>query len=68
MAKQSSYILKVPITKKVFPRLVRNGHLFSYPQNYHVRDFLVIQWLKFCNPNAGGLVSIPSQGPRSHML
>ena len=29
---------------------------------------LVIQWLKLCAPNVGGLGSIPSQGTRSHML
>ena len=29
---------------------------------------LVIQWLRFCGPNAGSLGSIPGQGTRSHML
>ena len=28
---------------------------------------LVIQWLRFSSPNAGGQGSIPSQGTRSHM-
>ena len=28
---------------------------------------LVVQWLRFCNPNAGVLGSIPGQGTRSHM-
>ena len=29
---------------------------------------LVIQWLMFCPPNAGGLGWIPGQKTRSHML
>ena len=28
---------------------------------------LVVQWLRLCAPNAGGLVSIPGQGTRSHL-
>ena len=28
---------------------------------------LVVQWLRLCTPNAGGLGSIPGQGARSHM-
>ena len=27
----------------------------------------MVQWLKLCSPNAGGLGSIPGQGTRSHM-
>ena len=30
--------------------------------------FLVIQWLRLCTPNAGGLGSISGQGTRSHVL
>jgi len=30
-------------------------------------DSLVIQWLRFHTPNAGGLCSIPGQGTKSHM-
>ena len=29
---------------------------------------LVVQWLKLCTPNAGGLGLIPAQGNRFHML
>ena len=29
---------------------------------------LVVQWLRLCTPNAGGLGSIPGGGTRSHML
>ena len=29
---------------------------------------LVVQWLRLCAPNAGGLGSIPGQGPRFHRL
>ena len=29
---------------------------------------LVVQWLRFCAPNAGGLGLIPGQGTRFHML
>ena len=28
---------------------------------------LVVQWLRLCAPNAGGLGSNPGQGTRSHM-
>ena len=28
---------------------------------------LVVQWLRLCAPNAGGLGLIPGQGARSHM-
>ena len=28
---------------------------------------LVVQWLRLCAPNSGGLGSIPGQGARSHM-
>ena len=28
---------------------------------------LVVQWLRLCPPNAGGLGSIPGQGTRCHM-
>ena len=27
---------------------------------------LMVQWLRLCTPNAGGLGSIPGQGTRSH--
>ena len=40
-----------------------------YWHNYrYVRISLVVQWLRLCTPNAGGLNSIPGQGTRSHML
>ena len=29
---------------------------------------LVVQWLRFCSPRAGGLGSIPDQGTRPHVL
>ena len=29
---------------------------------------LVVQWLRLCSPNAGGLGLIPGQGTRSHRL
>ena len=28
---------------------------------------LVVQWVRLCTPNAGGLGSVPSGGTRSHM-
>ena len=31
-------------------------------------NFLLVQWLRLCTANAGGLGSIPGQGTRSHML
>ena len=31
------------------------------------RTSLEVQWLRLCNPNAGGPNSIPGQGTRSHM-
>ena len=32
----------------------------------HAGTFLVVQWLRYHTPNAGGLGSIPGQGTRSH--
>ena len=32
-----------------------------------VETSLMVQWLRLHAPNAGGLVSIPGQGNRSHM-
>ena len=34
----------------------------------HSGTSLVVQWLRLCTPNAGGLSSIPGQGSRSHLL
>ena len=31
-------------------------------------DFLVVQWLRHCTPDARGLGSVPGQGARSHKL
>ena len=36
-------------------------------QNYFMGTFLVVQWLRLCTPNAGGLGLIPGRGIRSHM-
>ena len=36
--------------------------------NNNARDFSVVQWVKLCAPNAGGLGSIPGQGITSCML
>ena len=33
----------------------------------HIGTGLVVQWLRFCTPNTGGLGLIPGQGTRSHM-
>ena len=35
---------------------------------YVLGTSLVVQWLRFHAPNAGGLGSIPGQGTRSHTL
>ena len=32
-----------------------------------VGNSLVVQWLRLCTPDTGGLGSIPGQGTRSHM-
>ena len=37
-------------------------------QNPILRNRVVVQWLRLCAPNAGGLGSIPGQGNRSCML
>ena len=42
----------------------RNGGKSKSPRN---GTSLVVQWLRLCIPNAGGLGSIPGQGTRSHM-
>ena len=41
---------------------------WSVALNIHCRNSLVVQWLRLCAPNAGGLGSIPGQGTRSHTL
>ena len=33
-----------------------------------IETSLVVQWLRLCDPNAGGLGSTPGEGTRSHML
>ena len=33
----------------------------------HAGTFLVVQWLRYHTPNAGGLGSIPGHGTRSYM-
>ena len=35
---------------------------------YQSWDFLTVQWLRFCAPNAGSPGSVPSQGTRFRML
>ena len=41
----------------------------SFKKYIHiVGTSLVVQWLRFCAPNAGGLGLIPGQGTRFHML
>ena len=41
----------------------------SFKKYIHiVGTSLVVQWLRFCSPNAGGLGLIPGQGTRFHML
>ena len=35
--------------------------------NLYAGTSLMVQWLRLHAPNAGGLVSIPGQGNRSHM-
>ena len=32
------------------------------------RDFLVVQWLRLCAPNAGGMGAIRGQELKSHIL
>ena len=36
-------------------------------KNVGVGNSLVVQWLRLCTPDSGGLGSIPGQGTRSHM-
>ena len=35
--------------------------------NRDLKDILVVQWLRLCTPNAGGMGLIPGQRTRSHM-
>ena len=42
-------------------------HCKSENPNYFMATFLVVQWLRLCTPNSGGLDLIPAQGTRSHM-
>ena len=54
------------------PNLIMTGVLIRRGKLNTQRDTrgssLVVQWLRLCAPNAGGLGSIPGQGARSHML
>ena len=46
------------------------GQTWSYMNlglNPNLRTSLVVQWLRICTPNAGGLGSIPGRGTRSRM-
>ena len=43
-------------------------HQICFQSTDFPETFLMIQWLRLCASNAGGLGSIPGQGPRSHML
>ena len=57
----------LPVTKEVyFTNLVNPREIVSVKN--HSETSLVVQWLRLCAPNTGGLGSIPSQGTRSHML
>ena len=44
------------------------GPLYHYTKLTQNRDFLVVNWLRLCTPNAGGPGSIPDHGTRFHML
>ena len=60
--------------KSVFPNFkdqllskLENKLNKGYIQNLATGTSLVVQWLRLCTPNAGGLGSIPGQGARSRM-
>ena len=44
------------------------GNLEEGGETVKGETFLVVQWLRLCTPNAGGLGLIPGQRTRSHML
>ena len=41
---------------------------FHCHKEFSLGTSLVVQWLRLCAPNAGGLGSIPGQGTKFHML
>ena len=43
-------------------------NMLGQPKQRTNRTSLVVQWLRLCTLNAGGLGSIPGQGTRSHIL
>ena len=47
---------------------IQIAHTAQYQKINPIGTSLVVQWLRLCAPNAGGLSSIPGQGTRSHML
>ena len=49
------------------PGLIFTLWFFPHQSERALEDFLVVQWLRFHTPSAGGLGSIPGQGTRSHM-
>ena len=53
------------VVQKLNELLLKKGVTLSKAQT---RTSLVVQWLKFCTPDASDPGSIPSQGTRSHML
>ena len=50
------YLQGIVFTVELFLKIVTNG------------TSLVVQWLRFCTPNAVGPGLIPSQGTKSQML
>ena len=53
--------LKTPLTQRI-----KNPHTSCVSEKLK-RTSLVVQWLRFHAPNAGGPGLIPGQGTRSHM-
>ena len=58
------------MNKQVF--IVKLFQILFVFENIHnkivgVGNSLVVQWLRLCTPDSGGLGSIPGQGTRSHM-
>ena len=45
-----------------------SGYHESQDKKWEIGISLVVQWPRFCAPNAGGPGSIPGQGTRSHVL
>ena len=47
---------------------ITSHYMYYHRFKRYGRDFLVVQWLRFCIPSSGGLSLMLGEGTRSYML